>query len=165
MSSRTRTRVQKVPAGVQTVRIPGQRGRRGEQVVIVVPERHSLTRQLLGGLALMAWDHRRTLAPIPLAVLTLGVAWILHTVAWWSGVALAPAAVAPLVWLAIMQRRHPASGSTLAWRIGLSIASTIAAGWLAAAATFGPFSGPLELLWLLILIAAQTAWPIARRTH
>lgn len=165
MPSRTRTRVQKVPAGVQTVRIPGQRGRRGEQVVIVVPERHSLTRQLLGGLALMAWDHRRTLAPIPLAVLALGVAWILHTVAWWSGVVLAPAAIAPLVWIAIMQRRRSASGATLAWRIGLSIASTVASGWLAAAAIFGPFFGPLELLWLLILIAAQTVWPIVRRTH
>lgn len=163
MSSRTRT--QKVPAGVQTVRIPGQRGRRGEQVVIVVPERHSLTRQLLGGLALIAWDHRRSLAPIPLAVLALGVAWILHTVVWWSGLVLAPAAIAPLVWFVVMQRRRPASGSTLAWRIGLSVASTVAAGWLAAAAAFGPFSGPLELLWLLALIVAQTTWPIARRTH
>jgi hypothetical protein len=34
--------------------------------------------------------------------------------------------------------------------------------WLALAAGFGPHTGPLALLWLLILIAAQTAWLIIR---
>ncbi len=161
----SRTRVRKVPPGVQTIRVPGQRGRRGEQVVIVVPERHSLTRQLLSGIALMAWDHRRALAPTSLALAAFGVTTLLHLVAWWSGVILAPAALAPLVWLAIVQRQRPAKGSSLAWRIALSVAATLAAAWMAAGAIFGPLTGPLELLWLLALIGTQTTWLVVRRTN
>ena len=163
MSSRTRTRVQKVPAGAQTIRIP--KGRRSEPVIVVVPERPSLTRQALMGLALIVWDHRRALAPTSLALLAVGVTTLLHLVAWWSGLVLAPAALAPLVWLAIVQRQRPAKGSSLAWRIALSVASTLAAGWMAAGAIFGPLTGPLELLWLLALIGTQTTWLIVRRTH
>jgi hypothetical protein len=33
---------------------------------------------------------------------------------------------------------------------------------LALAAGFGPLAGPLALLWLLILITAQTVWLIIR---
>jgi hypothetical protein len=153
------------PRAGTTVRIPRQRGRRGEPFVVVVPERPSLTRQALMGLALIVWDHRRAFAPIPLALLALGLAALLHAVAWWSGLVLAAAAVAPLVWLGIAQRSHPARGSALAWRIALSATSTLAAGWMAAAAMVGPLAGPLELLWLLALIGTQTAWPIVRRTR
>jgi hypothetical protein len=149
-----------------TVRLPRQRGRRSSQpFIVVVDERPSLTRQALTGLGSVAWTHRGALAPIPVALLALGLTWLLHTVAWWSGLLLAPVAVAPLVWLWIVQRSHPAAGSALAWRIALAVASTLAAGWVAAAATFGPLAGPLELLWLLALIGTQTAWPIVRRTR
>lgn len=148
-----------------TVRLPRQRGRRGEPFIVVVPERPSLTRQALTGLGSVAWTHRGALAPIPVALLAFGSTGLLHTVAWWSGLLLAPVAVAPLVWLWIVQRSHPAAGSALAWRIALSVTSMLAAGWMAAAATFGPLAGPLELLWLLALIGTQTAWPIVRRTR
>lgn len=148
-----------------TVRVPRSRGRRGDPFVVVVPERPSLTRQALTGLALIAWDHRRAFAPIPLALLALGLSALVHSVAWWSGLVLAPVAAAPLVWLWIVQHRHPEGGSALAWRIALSVTSTLAVGWAAAASLFGPFAGPLELLWLLALIGTQTAWPIVRRTR
>lgn len=48
MSSRTRARGAKTAAGVHTIRIPRQRGRRGaDPFVVVVPERPSLTREAL----------------------------------------------------------------------------------------------------------------------
>ncbi|MFB6934368.1 hypothetical protein [Streptomyces chartreusis] len=166
MSSRTRTRAVKSGASVHTVRIPRQRGRRGsDPFVVVVPERPSLTRQALAGLGLMLWDHRRALAPTGFAVLALAVAGLLHALAWWSGLLLAPLATAPAVWFGIVQRRHSATGSTLAWRIALTVLATLASAWAALAAGFGPLAGPLEVVWLLTLIAAQTAWLIVRRTH
>ncbi|GAA4014759.1 hypothetical protein [Streptomyces plumbiresistens] len=166
MSSRTRTRAAKSGASVHTVRIPRQRGRRGgDPFVVVVPERPSLTRQALTGLALLLWDHRRALAPTGFALVALAVAGLLHAMAWWSGLVLAPLAAGPLVWLAVMQRRRPGTGSVLAWRIGLAALASTGLAWLALAAGFGPLTGPLELVWLLGLIAAQAAWFIVRRTH
>jgi hypothetical protein len=159
LSSRTRT------AGA-TVRIPNQRGRRSRQpFVVVMPERQSLTRVLLGLAGQALWDARRALAPTGLALLAFALTALLHALAWWSGLVLAPAAVAPVVWLAIVQRSAPATGSALAWRIGLVALTFLAAGWVATAAAFGPLAGPLELWWLLTLIAAQSAWLIVRRTH
>lgn len=149
-----------------TVRIPRQRGRRSRQpFVVVVPERPSLTRELSGIAAGMLWNSRRALAPTGLALLALALTALLHALAWWSGLVLAPAAVAPLVWLAIVQRSHPARGSALVWRIALSVSSSVAAGWAAAASVFGPLAGSLELWWLLALICTQTAWLIVRRTR
>ncbi|WP_369169204.1 hypothetical protein AB5J49_15415 [Streptomyces sp. R28] len=166
MSSRTRTRATKSGASVHTVRIPRQRGRRGsDPFVVVVPERPSLIRQALAGLALMLWDHRRALAPTGFALVALVAAGLLHVIAWWSGLVLAPLAAGPLVWLLLMQRRRPGTGTVLAWRIGLAALTSSALAWLALAAGFGPLAGPLELVWLLTLIAAQTAWLIVRRTH
>ncbi|MFG2738515.1 hypothetical protein ACGFY0_00355 [Streptomyces chartreusis] len=163
MSSRTRTRG---GAAVHTVRIPRQRGRRGsDPFVVVVPQRPSLTHQAFAGLALMLWDHRRALAPTGFAVLALVAGFLLHTIAWWSGLVLAPLAAGPLVWLLVMQRRRRGTGSVLAWRIGVTVLATSALTWLALAAGFGPLAGPLELIWLLTLITAQTAWLIVRRTH
>ncbi|SEC64719.1 hypothetical protein [Streptomyces sp. PAN_FS17] len=163
MSSRTRTRG---GAAVHTVRIPRQRGRRGsDPFVVVMPERPSLAHQALTGLALMLWDHRRALAPIGFAVLALVAGFLLHTIAWWSGLLLAPLAAGPLVWLWLMQCRRRGTGSVLAWRIGVTTLATSALVWLALAAGFGPLAGPLELIWLLTLITAQTAWLIIRRTH
>ncbi|MFD0315979.1 hypothetical protein [Streptomyces flavalbus] len=166
MSSRTRTRAVKTAAGVHTVRLPRQRGRRRlDPFVIVVPEHPSLTRQVLSGLTLMLWDHRRALAPTGIAVLALAVTALLHVLGWWSALVLAPLALAPAAWFTLVQLRRPARRSALAWRIGLTVLATLAAAWVALAAGFGPLAGPLELVWLLTLIAAQSAWSVVRRTR
>ncbi|WP_330469340.1 hypothetical protein OG547_35595 (plasmid) [Streptomyces longwoodensis] len=166
MSSRTRARGVKTAAGVHTVRIPRQLGRRRtEPFVIVVPERPSLAREAAAVVGGWLWHSRRALAPTGLAVLALIVAGLLHVMAWWSGLLLAPTAAGPLVWLLLMQRRRSATGSVLAWRTGLAALASSALAWLAVAAGFGPLAGPLELWWLLTLIVAQTAWLIVRRTH
>ncbi|MCL6738592.1 hypothetical protein [Streptomyces neyagawaensis] len=162
MSSRTRTRAVKTAAGVHTVRIPRQRGRRSDPFVIVVPERPSLTREALGFVGRTLWRFRRALAPTALAVLAWPVTAVLHVIGWWSGLVLAPAALVPALWVLLMQRRRPVSGSVLGWRIGLAVLATLAAAWLALAAGFGPLAGPLALLWLLTLIAAQTTWFFVR---
>jgi hypothetical protein len=156
----------KTAAGVHTVRIPRQRGRRrSEPFVVVVPERPSLTREALGFLGGLLWRFRHALAPTGLAMLVLVVAVLLHVMAWWSGLILAPTAAGPLVWLLLMQRRRPAAGTVLAWRISLAALLASALAWLATAAAAGPLAGALELWWLLTLILAQSAWLIVRRTH
>ncbi|MGI5427924.1 hypothetical protein [Streptomyces sp. CA-179760] len=162
MSSRTRTRSVKTAAGVHTVRIPRQRGRRSDPFVIVVPERPSLTREALGFVGRGLWHFRRALAPTGLSVLAFLVAGLLHAIAWWSALVIAPVAAVPVVWLLVMQRRRPARSAALGWRIGLAVLATAAAVWLALAAGFGPLNGTLALLWLLVLIAAQTSWLIVR---
>ncbi|MFG2552171.1 hypothetical protein [Streptomyces sp. NPDC048581] len=162
MSSRTRSRG---AAGIHTVRIPHQRGRRSQPFLIVVPDRPSLTREAFGFLGRALWRFRHALAPTGFAVLALIVTALLHVLGWWSGLVLAPLAIAPAVWLGIMQRRRPGHGSTLVWRIGLAAVATLAGAWAALAAGFGPLSGPLGLVWLLGLIVAQSAWLIVRRTH
>ncbi|MDG5807484.1 hypothetical protein P9869_33435 [Streptomyces ossamyceticus] len=163
MSSRTRTRTVKTAAGVHTVRIPRQRGRRSAQpFVVVVPERPSLTREALGFVGRTLWRFRSALAPTGFSVLAFVVAALLNAIAWWSSLVLAPLAAVPPVWLLIMQRRRPARGTTFGWRIGLALLATLAAVWLALAAGFGPLGGPLPLLWLLVWIAAQTTWFFVR---
>ncbi|MGW3416635.1 hypothetical protein [Streptomyces phaeochromogenes] len=167
MTSRTRPRrAVKVPAGATTVRIPRQRGRRSAQpFVVVMPERPSLTREALSVVGGLLWHFRRALAPTGFAVLALAVTALLHTIAWWSGLILAPTAAAPLVWLLVMQRRRPTTGTTLAYRIALATLAASSLAWLALAAGFGPLAGALELWWLLTLLTAQTMWLIVRRTH
>jgi hypothetical protein len=152
----------KTAAGVHTVRIPRQRGRRSDPFVIVVPERPSLTREALGFVVRGLWTFRHALAPTGLSVLAFLVAGVLHLVAWWSALVIAPVAAGPVVWLLVMQRRRPARSAALAWRIGLAALATAAAVWLALAAGFGPLNGTLALLWLLIWIMAQTGWLIIR---
>lgn len=160
------THIRSPKSGGTTVRIPRQRGRRsGQPFVVVVPDRPSLTRVALGLAGQALWNGRRALAPTGFALLAFAVTALLHALAWWSGLVLAPAAVAPVVWLLIAHRRAPVTGSALAWRIGLGALASIAAGWVAAAVVFGPLAGPLEILWLLTVIAAQSAWLIVRRTH
>jgi hypothetical protein len=166
VSSRTRARTAKTAAGIHTVRIPRQRGRRGAQpFVVIVPEQPSLTREALGLLGRMLWRFRTALAPTLLAAAAVPLAAILHALAWWSGLLLAPLAFGPALWLGIVQRRRPGRRSVLAWRAGLAALTTAALAWVALAAGFGPLAGPLELLWLLTWIAAQSAWLIVRRTH
>ncbi|MFF4347873.1 hypothetical protein [Streptomyces sp. NPDC001530] len=169
MSSRTRARARalKVPAGATTVRIPRQRGRRSAQpFVVVVPERPSLTREALGFLGRALCRFRRPLAPTGFALLALLGTAVLHTLAWWSGLVLAPTAAGPLLWLTFVQRRRPAADRAVwGWRIAVALLGTTALAWVVLAAAFGPLAGPLELVWLLTLIAAQTAWLTVRRTH
>ncbi|MEU5774282.1 hypothetical protein ABZ819_13475, partial [Streptomyces venezuelae] len=113
MSSRTRARARavKVPAGATTIRIPRQRGRRrsNQPFIVVLPEQRSLTSELLGSLLRALWARRRPLAPIGIALTVLPATALLHVLVWWSGLALAPLAVGPLVWLLITQRRRPAA--------------------------------------------------------
>ncbi|MBQ0847463.1 hypothetical protein J8N05_04375 [Streptomyces sp. BH-SS-21] len=167
MTSRTRPRrAVKVPAGATTVRIPRQRGRRNAQpFVVVMPEQPSLTREALSVVGGLLWHFRSALAPTGFALLALVVTALLHVIAWWSGLILAPAAAAPLVWLLVMQRRRPAAGSALAYRIALAALTAASLAWLALAAGFGPLAGALEVWWLLTWLTAQTAWLIVRRTH
>lgn len=165
MSSRTRTRKVKTAAGVHTVKLPRQRGRRAQPFVVVVPEHPSLTREALGFVGRGLWMARHALAPTALGLLALVVTGLLHVIAWWSALVLAPAALAPTVWFAVVQRSRPAQSSTLAWRIALAVFATLAFAWAALAAGFGPWAGALPLVWLLTLIVAQTAWLIVRRTH
>jgi hypothetical protein len=165
VSSRTRTRKVRTAAGVHTVQFPRQRGRRPQPFVVVVPEHPSLTREALDFVGRGLWMARHALAPTGLALLALVVTGLLHLIAWWSALVLAPAALAPLVWFAVVQRSRPARSSTLAWRIALAVFATLAFTWAALAAGFGPWAGALPLVWLLTLIVAQTAWLIVRRTH
>ncbi|MFI0166750.1 hypothetical protein [Streptomyces sp. NPDC017095] len=166
MSSRSRARGLKSAAGVHTVHIPRQRGRRGAQpFVIVVPEQPSLTREAAGWAGRMLWRHRGALAPTGWALLALAAAGLLHAQAPRTGLLLAVLAAGPAVWVLLAQRRRPGTGSVLAWRIALALLATLALSWFAAATGFGPLTGPLALLWLLIWGTAQTAWLIVRRTH
>ena len=163
MSSRTRSRGLKTAAGVHTVHIPRQRGRRGAQpFLVVVPEQPSMTREALGFLGRLLWRFRSALAPTGFALLAWPLTAILHAIAWWSGLLLAPLAAGPLLWFGIMQRRRPARTSVLAWRAGLTALATLALAWSAFAAGFGPLTGPLPLVWVLAWIVAQTAWLIVR---
>ncbi|MGY4968475.1 hypothetical protein ACWGCC_04490 [Streptomyces nigrescens] len=165
MNRRTRPRAVKVPAGAASVRIPRQRrGRSSAQpFVVVIPERPSLLSQIGRFLGLWLWDHRRSLAPLALAVTAAGVAALLHVWAWWSGLVLAPVAAAPLVWLLIEQHRRPVPPSVLRWRLGLAVAAAAALAWLALAAGFGPLATPLPTIWLVLTVAAQVGWLILRR--
>ncbi|MDT0545601.1 hypothetical protein [Streptomyces lonegramiae] len=167
MSSRTRARTVKTAAGVTTVRIPRQRGRRSaDPFVVVVPERPTLTHLALDGAARWLWKHRRALTPLALGLLAFPTTAILHVMAWWSALVLAPAAAGPALWLAMTQRRRPAANAGVwGWRIAAALLGTSGIAWAASAAGFGPLAGPLELWWLLNLIAAQTTWLIVRRTH
>ncbi|MFI6466905.1 hypothetical protein [Streptomyces sp. NPDC050538] len=162
MSSRTRARG---AAGVHTVRIPHQRGRRSQPFLIVVPDRPSLTREVLGFLGRVLWRYRRPLAPTALALLAWPVTAILHAIAWWYGLIFLPVVIAPAVWFGFVQYRRPARSTATAWRIGLVVLATLAFGWAALASGFGPTAGPLPLVWLAIWLITQTAWSIVRRTH
>ncbi|MEU2606846.1 hypothetical protein [Streptomyces albus] len=162
MSPRTRT--VKVPGG--TVRIPRQRGHRSQPIIVVTPERPSVSRRLLGFLAVRLWEHRGALAPLVVAVAVWPLAALLHWWAWWTGLLLAPVAAVPLVWLARVQRHHPdALTAAVRWRTVLALLTAVAGAWTALAAAFGPLAGPLETCWLVIFAAVQTVWLIVRRSR
>ncbi|GAB2993592.1 hypothetical protein GCM10023080_069880 [Streptomyces pseudoechinosporeus] len=171
MTSRTRTsrvRTQKVPAGATTVRIPRQRrtGRRSSApVIVVVPDRPSLTARAAAAVGVWVWEHRRAWAPTAAAMALFLACGIVHLAAAWVGLVLAGAAVLPLGWLAWVTKFRPtARRSVLKWRAGLALAATTVAAWAALAVAFSPVAGPLGWLWLLLTLTAQSAWLYARRT-
>ena len=166
MVSRIRPRTVKVPPGASAVRIPHQRGSRSAQaLLVIVPERPSWTRVVLGWAGGLLWDHRRALAPTAIELAVLAFTAVLHSRATWSGLVLAPLSLVPLVWFALTHRRRPATGSVRAWRAALALLACASLAWAALAAGFGPLAGPLELIWLLLLVAAQSAWLIVHRSH
>ncbi|MFZ3594638.1 hypothetical protein [Streptomyces sp. BH104] len=169
MPSRTssRRRTAKVPAGATVINMPRQRRTRGGQPFIVVVPTHPSWKQRLAAAAGRAvWNHRRSLIPTFAALAVLPVTALLHALAWWSGLVLAPLAAAPLVGLLVMQRRRPTSDRTaLAWRIALALLTTAAVAWCALAAAFTPLAGPLGGLWLLLWTLAQSGWLIVRHTR
>ncbi|MFJ4434769.1 hypothetical protein [Streptomyces sp. NPDC088923] len=164
MNSRTRARLLKT--GAHTVQIPRTRGRRGmSPYVVVVPERPSLTHEATAMLLRWLWRSRAGLVPtgVALGALLLGV--LLHLLAPWAVWLLAPLAAAPLAWLTLAHRSHPAHGPALAWRAGLTAVALSVLAQLAATVAYGPLTGGLGVWWLLNLLVAQTVWPVLRRTR
>ncbi|MFE0037437.1 hypothetical protein [Streptomyces sp. NPDC059015] len=110
------------------------------------------------------WARRTSWAPTGIALAALINAAIVHALAWWTGLVLAPTTAAPLVWLWWTSQHRPAADrSVRRWRRGLALLGIAATAWAALGVAFGPTAGPLELLWLIIAIAAQTLWTRARR--
>jgi hypothetical protein len=143
-----------------TFHIPGQGA--GEAFIVVIPDGRPRRKKPVAYLGAMAWKARRALAPLVVGGAVLVVAFVLHLIAWWSCFLLAPAAVVPAVWFVMAHRSKPVRGSALAWRVGLTVVTTAEAGWLVLAVAFGPFFGPLGVLWLIALIGTECAWLIAR---
>ncbi|MFE6889979.1 hypothetical protein [Streptomyces sp. NPDC057694] len=171
MSSRTssRRRTAKVPASATVINMPRQRrsGRSGQPFIVVVPTHgHSWKQRLAAATGRAVWRHRHALIPSFAALAALPATALLHALAWWSGLVLAPLAAGPLVWLLLTQRRRPTSERTvLVWRIGLSLLATAAIAWAALAAAFNPLAGPLGLLWVLLWAIAQSGWLVVRHTR
>ncbi|MEV5504895.1 hypothetical protein [Streptomyces orinoci] len=131
-----------------------------------MPERSSLLWGLLGFLGGAVWARRRGFVPLVLALLALVGTALLHTVAPWSGFFLAALAAVPMVWLVVVQQRHPAARrSVLGWRLALALLATSVLAWLALAVCFGPLAEPLGLWLLATALAAQAAWLLVRRPH
>lgn len=162
-------RARKTPPGVTAIRIPRQRRSRFgrgsvEPIILVVPEQPSLGVRAATAVGGWLWDRRGAWAPTGIALAAFAATAVGHLLAWWTGLVLAPAAALPLAWLLLVKRRRPAGDRTVRHlRIGLAALATTVTAWAALALAFGPTAGPLELLWALTAIAAQTLWLFARR--
>ncbi|MEI5102462.1 hypothetical protein RB200_33120 [Streptomyces sp. PmtG] len=154
-----------MPAGATTVRIPRQRGRRQQSFVVVVPERPTLTGQALRTAGRLLWRHRLALLPTGLAVLSLAVTAILHTLAPWAGVLVAVIGLLPLLALLTppLSRRWLKSGDRM-WQWAAAVLAAVVGLWAALAILLGPLAGPLEVLWFLGLLAAYALRAAVRRT-
>ncbi|MFD9881527.1 hypothetical protein ACFWZT_08690 [Streptomyces alboflavus] len=166
MSSRTRPRARtvKVPAGATTVRIPRQRGRRQQSFLLVVPERPTLSSQALRTVGRLLWRHRLVFLPAGLALLALVLTAILHALAPWTGVLVAVAGVLPLVVLLTPPLYRRFTGGVRAWQRAVASLSAVVGLWGALAILLGPLAGPLEVLWLVGLLAAYGLRAAIRRT-
>ncbi len=166
--SRSRSRAVKVPAGATTVRIPRQRGfRPAAPVVVLIPEqRPSLTSRAAWAVGGWLWRHRTMWAPSGIAVGVLAAVGAVHVIApWmvWALAALTPAPAGGLWW--VRRSRPDAFGEHTARLVALTVLATAALGWAAATVHFGPLTGPLMWLWLLLATAAQVFWLVVRRSH
>ncbi|OAR24316.1 hypothetical protein A8W25_18020 [Streptomyces sp. ERV7] len=169
MPNRTRPRTTKLPYGHGAARtvhhIPRTRRRDSQPIVLIVPERPTLTRRAATAAGMWFWEQRGTWAPTALALLAFVAVAIGHVLASWTGLLLAPVAALPLGWLVWTNRREPqADRSVRRWRRALALLTTTAIVWAACALAFGPTAGPLGLLWLVTAISAQVMWLRARRT-
>ncbi|WP_125263124.1 hypothetical protein [Streptomyces alboflavus] len=166
MSSHTRPRARtmKVPAGTTTVRIPRQRGRRQQSFVLVVPERPTLTSQALRTMGRLLWSHRLALFPAGLAVLSLIATAVLHALAPWAGVLVATVGLLPLAALLTPPLRRRLSGGVRVWQWGGAALAAVVSLLAALAIVFGPLAGPLEVAWVLGLLAAYALRAAIRRS-
>ncbi|MFD9909511.1 hypothetical protein [Streptomyces sp. NPDC059063] len=154
-----RVRTTKTSDGATTVRIPGQRGRKGQTFVLLVqPGRPTPARRVLAVLGRLLW--RPCLLPTGLAVLLLALTAILHVLAPWTAYLLAGAGLIPLaVVLARPVSERKDGGrfreSLNGLLLGVALGSAAVGLWAALAVELGPLAGPLEILWFLGLLAAQ----------
>ena len=160
------------------VQIPRQRGRRGAPaahvidlgrgttpLVVMIPERPTLTRQLAYATGAVLWRHRAAWAPSWGALGLFAASGLLSVAAPAAGIVLAvPALLVPAGW-AIVRRWHPRSAvrrRARALRLPVLV-SCSALAWTAAAVLAGPANWPLFGLWLAGTAAGQAAWWRSRR--
>ncbi|MET7701339.1 hypothetical protein [Streptomyces sp. NPDC005485] len=161
-----RSRAAKIPYGsTRTVHMPRTRRRDAQPIVLIVPERPTLTQRALRALGGWLWDTRRAWSPSGVALAALVAAALMHALFWWTAFVLAPAALLPFGWLAWAGVRRPADDRTVRrWRHTLAVLASAATAWAALAVCFGPLAGPLELIWFALAVTAQVLWLRTRRT-
>ncbi|MFD7986846.1 hypothetical protein ACFV4M_26170 [Kitasatospora indigofera] len=160
------------------VQLPRQRGQRGPSahvidlgrgtapVVVVVPERPTLGRQLAYATGSALWRHRAAWAPTWAGIGVFTVAGLLAVTAPTAGIVFAvPAVVVPAGW-AVARRWHPRSAVRRRARALRLPVLTGSAGlaWLAVACLLGPANWPLFGLWAAATATGQGAWWRSRRT-
>ncbi len=160
------------------VQIPRQRGRRGAPaahvinlgrgttpLIVMIPERPTLARQLAYAMGSALWRHRAAWAPTWGALGLFTAAGLLSVTAPAAGIVLAvPALLVPAGW-AVIRRWHPRSAvrrRARALRLPALLAGAVAL-WTGAACLFGPVNWPLFGLWAAATAAGQAAWWRTRR--
>lgn len=162
MTNRTR----KTYGGPRTVHVPRTRRRDAQPIVLVVPERPTLSQRAARALGAWLWETRASWAPVPIALTALLAVTLLHVLAWWTAFLLAPGAFAPYGWLFWLALRRPAADRSIRrWRKALAALASLTTSWAAAAVFFGPLAGPLEVIWLALAITAQVLWLRTRRSN
>ncbi|MET8808139.1 hypothetical protein [Streptomyces sp. NPDC004546] len=161
-----RTRARKVAyGGARTVHVPRTRRRDAQPIVLVVPERPTLAQRAFRAIGVWLWETRRSWAPTGMAVAALLASGVVHVLAWWTAIVLAPAAGIPFGWLAWMNLRHPADDRSIRrWRRALAALCSVTAAWAALAVGFGPLTRPLPLIWIALTVTAQVLWLRTRHT-
>ncbi|GGV04025.1 hypothetical protein GCM10010495_14600 [Kitasatospora herbaricolor] len=160
------------------VQLPRQRGRRGPSahvidlgrgaapVVVVIPERPTLGRQLAYATGSALWRHRAAWAPTWGALGLFTAAGLLSVAAPAAGIVLTvPALLVPAGW-ALVRRWHPRSAvrrRARALRLPVLLTSAVAL-WTGAACLFGTINWPLFGLWAAATATGQAAWWRSRRT-
>ncbi|WP_262063955.1 hypothetical protein [Streptomyces sp. STR69] len=150
--------------GTRTAHVPRTRRRDAQPIVLVVPERPTLTQRAMRALGTWLWETRRSWAPTGIAVAAFLATGIVHVLAWWTALVLAPAVAVPFGWLTwVGNRRQTDDRSVRRWRRTVAALATTATAWAALSVAFGPLARPLPLLWLALAITAQVLWLRTRR--